>query len=257
MPVAESPGADIWYERAGSGPPVLFVTGSGGDLARRPTILDSPLTAHVDLVAYDHRGHGRSTGDGPATMADYARDAVAVMDAVGWVSCRVLGISFGGMVAQEVAVRWPERVERLVLACTSSGGAGGSSYPLHELEALDEEARLRASLAVSDTRVGHDWQAAHPEEAAELVALARATRGAYNPHQLEARRHHDTSDRLAAITAPTLVAAGRFDGIAPVANSEHLAATIPDAELQVFDGGHMFLLQDRTAFPALAGFLTA
>ena len=90
-----------------------------------------------------------------------------------------------------------------------------------------------------------------------LLDLARARGGPYNPHQLEARSHHDTYDRLGGITAPTLVAAGRHDGIAPVVNSEHLVAAIPGAELQVFEGGHMFLLQDRDAFPAVAAFLLA
>ena len=73
--------------------------------------------------------------------------------------------------------------------------------------------------------------------------------------QLAARRTHDTWDRLARITAPTLVAAGRHDGIAPLPNSEALASRIPNAVLQVFDGGHAFFAEDRSAFPAMAAFL--
>ncbi len=188
-------------------------------------------------------------------MADYAQDAVAVLDAVGWATAAVLGVSFGGMVAQELALRFPERVSRLVLACTSSGGAGGASYPLHELEDLDRDARLRTGLGLSDTRYGADWQQANPEDAAALLELAAARTGPSSPRQLAARRLHDTYDRLAGITAPTLVAAGRHDGIAPVANSEVLAARIPGARLQVFEGGHLFMLQDPTAFGAMADFL--
>ena len=75
-------------------------------------------------------------------MADFADDAAALLDAVGWDDCLVLGISFGGMVAQEVAIRHPERVRRLVLACTSAGGEGGASYPLHELVDLSPEERV-------------------------------------------------------------------------------------------------------------------
>jgi 3-oxoadipate enol-lactonase len=74
--------------------------------------------------------------------------------------------------------------------------------------------------------------------------------------QLEARKGHDTWDRLGAITAPTLVAAGRYDGIAPVANSEALVSRIPKAALQIFEGGHLFLLQDRSSWPAIIGFLS-
>ncbi len=73
--------------------------------------------------------------------------------------------------------------------------------------------------------------------------------------QLEARRHHDTWDRLSNITCPTLVCGGHFDGIAPPENSEHLAERIPNAELELFDGGHMFLLQDPTAFGRIMEFL--
>ena len=84
----------------------------------------------MEVVAHDQRGLGRSSiPAGPYTMAQYAADALGLLDAVGWSTCRVVGVSFGGMVAQELAVTAPERVERLALMCTSPGGAGGSSYP--------------------------------------------------------------------------------------------------------------------------------
>ena len=87
--------------------------------------------------------------------------------------------------------------------------------------------------------------AAPPDEAAAIGAR----------RQLEARRGHDTWDRLTEIAAPTLVAAGRYDGIAPVPNSEALARRIPRATMQVFEGGHLFLLQDRTEWAAIVRFL--
>ena len=86
-----------------------------------------------DVVAHDQRGLGQTEiPPGPYEMADYAADAAALLDSLGWDSCRVVGTSFGGMVAQEFAVTWPERVERLGLVCTSPGG-DFASYPLHEL----------------------------------------------------------------------------------------------------------------------------
>ena len=188
-------------------------------------------------------------------MADLAADAVSVLDAVEWASCAVVGISFGGMVAQELAIRYPERVVRLALLCTSSGGAGGASFPLHELEGLDDEERAGLLLGLNDSRYGAEWQDAHPDEAAPLVDFVRSTRAPQSAKQLEARRRHDTFDRLGSIGAPTLVAAGRYDAIAPLANSEALVAAIPNARLEVFEGGHAFLVQDRRAFPAVAGFL--
>ena len=77
-------------------------------------------------------------------MADYANDAAALMDLVGDEPIRVIGVSFGGMVAPELAIRYPEKIRALVLACTSSGGIGQPSYPLHELEALPAQSVLNA-----------------------------------------------------------------------------------------------------------------
>jgi 3-oxoadipate enol-lactonase len=247
---------ELWYERSGDGPPLLFISGSGGDLRQHPNVFDGPLVERFDVVAYDQRNLGQSSKpDRPSTMADYADDAAAVLDAVEWASCAVFGASFGGMVAQELALRHPARVERLVLACTSSGGEGGASYPLHELVDLPEEERLRITLAVGDTRRSRAWQDAHPDEARVLLDAAAAREGGSSVRQLEARSGHDTYARLPQIAVPTLVAAGRYDGIAPLRNSEALAERIPHAQLRVYDGGHLFLLQDRSAFADIIDFL--
>lgn len=268
MPRATVGDIEIHYERVGSGPPVLAIGGTGGDLRQRPNLLQSPLAEHFEVLAYDQRGLGRtSVPPGPYTMADYADDAAELLAALGWSRCAVVGVSFGGMVAQELAIRHPEVVDRLVLACTSSGGAGGASYPLHELAALagtDPDEADRRQLALSDVRTDRSWQDAQPERAARLLAdvAARREAGGGDPEtergaalQLEARRHHDTWDRLDRIGCPTLVCAGRHDGIAPVANSEALAGRLALAELRVFEGGHLFLVQDRAAWPVIVDFL--
>ena len=160
-------------------------------------------------------------------MADYAADAIALLDAVGWDRCRVVGVSFGGMVAQELAVTAPDRVERLALCCTSPGGAGGASYPLHELAALPGAERAEIGTRLLDTRFDAEWLASHPADRglAEMMAARRADsdksadelRG--ETEQLRARARHDVCDRLHRVSAPTLIACGRYDGIAPVANS--------------------------------------
>jgi 3-oxoadipate enol-lactonase len=256
VPWATNGEVRLWWERAGEGSPVLFAGGTGGDLRRRPNVLDGPLAGRFDVLTYDQRGQGRSTGpDRPYTMADYVDDAVTVLDAVGWARCSVVGASFGGMVAQELAIRHPDRVDRLVLVCTSSGGAGRASYPVHELADLPEDERPAAFLAAADTRFDRSWQEAHPDEAADLLAHFAAVGGALSRRQLEARRQHDAYDRLGRIAAPTLVAAGRYDGIAPVANGRAIADRIPDARLEVFEGGHLFLAQDPAAYEAIVAFL--
>ena len=263
MPRARVRDLALYYERGGreSGPPLLLISGTAGDLRQKPSFFESPLAATFDLLGYDQRGLGRSDKpDGAYSMADYGQDAAGLLDAVAWDRCAVLGISFGGMVAQELALLAPERVTRLVLCCTSSGGPGGSSYPLHELEGLPPEDRLARSLGLMDSRWDAGWQAANPA----IVDLMRArsavgtrdeeaTTGARR--QLEARAAHDTYARLQQLTMPTLVCAGRFDDIAPLTNAEALAEQIPQATLQVFDGGHAFLLQDPAAWPAIVEFL--
>ncbi len=257
-------GIEIYVERRGEGPPLLFLNGSGQTLEGVGPLLDI-AAARLDVVAHDQRGLGRpSDPPGPYTMAEYAADAAAVLDSVDWAEARVMGISFGGMVAQELAVTWPERVTRLALLCTSPGGVGGASYPLHKLAGLPDDGRAAALTGITDTRYTPEWLAEHPRDQAVAEMLATRRRGSADPEarrgeleQLEARAHHDVTDRLGAITCPTLVACGRYDGIAPVANSEAIAARVPLAELRIYEGGHIFMLQDRTALPEVLDFLAA
>src|SRR5215467_14823625 len=123
---------------------MLFCNGSGTTLqVVRPLLV--LLAGKFDLLAWDYRGLGRSVPlTGPYTVADLAADAAGLLQIAGWDTCRVFGVSFGGMVAQEFAVTHPERVERLALACTSAGGEGGSSYPLQELLELPPGQRAAA-----------------------------------------------------------------------------------------------------------------
>ena len=261
MPTFEAPGAHIYYEQAGSGVALLNIGGSGGDLRRRPSPLAWPGAGRFEQVAYDHRGLGRSRATDPQTqptMADFAADALALVDRLGWERFSLIGISFGGMVAQEVAIHAGERVRRLVLAATSSGGAGGASAPLHEILALPPPQRAEQFVELVDMRTRED-----PALRAELLVLTEPVTADAGDvrlrlaiaRQLEARRHHDTWERLDRITAPTLVAAGRYDALAPVENSQALAGAIAGARLEIFDGGHGFLFQDPAAWRVVADFL--
>src|SRR5689334_13381451 len=191
---------DFYFERAGAGPPLLFISGSGADLRIKPNQMDGPLPKHFDVLSYDQRGLGQtSKPDVPYTMADYADDAAALMDTIGWKSARVIGVSFGGMVAQEFVLRHPTKVERLVLACTSPGGKGGASYPFHTLEHMGREERARYLIPVNDTRRDDTWQKANAAEYEMFVKMGSTDPYENDPgramgyhRQLEARSHHDT-----------------------------------------------------------------
>lgn len=248
MPTMRIEGLDFAYERLGSGPRLLFLNGSGTTLAEVAPLLGL-LAEDFEVVGFDQRGIGR-TGlpDGPYTMADLAGDALAVADGLGWRRFRLLGVSFGGMVAQELAVTAPERVERLALLCTSSGGAGGSSYPLHTLADLDEDERERVSARLFGTPPGYR----RPTAGSSSVEPASAEGAAL---QLAARAGHDTFDRLPRIACPTFVASGSSDLVAPPERGAALAARIPGAVLRVFEGGHLFVIEDPDALPELIRFL--
>ena len=263
MPVVRASDTDLFYEVTGSGRRLLFVNGSGTTL-ENSQLLTGVFASRFELLAYDYRGLGRSGEVSHSyTMADCASDAAAVMDAAGWATAAVVGISFGGMVALELAVTHPERVERLALLCTSAGGAGGSSYPLHELEALDPGSRAERRRTLMDSRFDHAWLASHPDDRSLLAAMEARAPGRSDPgasgihEQLQARRSHDTWDRLGSIACPTFVGCGRYDRIAPESNSRALVSRIPGADLHVYEGGHAFLAQDRSAFGDVVGFLTS
>jgi pimeloyl-ACP methyl ester carboxylesterase len=261
VPTVTTDGVDIYYERRGSGPRFVFLNGSGGTI-EGSTLLLALFEDSFDLLAHDNRGLGRSSPSaGPYGMAACASGALAVMDAVGWVDACVLGVSFGGMVAQELAVSAPERVVRLALLCTSPGGEGGASYPLHELEGLSDAEVASVRPRLLDTRFDDEWLAGHPQDR-RLVEMMADRSAATDPdvrrgrhQQLEARRTHDVWDRLPRVTCPTLVACGRFDGIAPPANSAAIASRITGAELRTYEGGHAFLAQDPRAAADVVAFL--
>lgn len=265
MPYTSTTDITIHYQRKGAGCPVLYLGGVGGDLRSQPNVFASPLAENFDILTFDQRGTGLTDKpDVMYTMAQYAQDAAAVMDAVNWDSAHIVGISFGGMVAQELALGFPQRVRSLVLCCTAAGGAGGSSYPIHELSGLSPAERSRKMLAIGDDRYHETWQAAHPEETERMLneAAANASPFLSEPggitgitRQIEARSHHNTFDRLPTIRTPALICGGEYDRQARPEVVRNLHAQIPGAELRFFAGGHGFLGQDPQAYEVIAAFI--
>ncbi|MCR8921186.1 alpha/beta hydrolase [Dasania sp. GY-MA-18] len=264
MPFIQARDISLYYEIQGHGPKLLYINGSGADLRNKPNIFDSSLAQHFTILAFDQRGLGQSgKPDYPYTLQDYADDTAALLAAVGWDSCLVMGVSFGGMVAQHFALNYPQHVQRLVLACTSSGGEGGDSFAMHTLDALPAYERAKRFLVLSDTRRDHAWQLSHAETFQRLInyQLAAKQIGVDEPNhaiglqrQLQARIGHDTYAQLPQLQMPVFICGGRFDGIAPPANLEAMHSQIPHSHLQLFSGGHLFYLQDKRAFKRITQF---
>ncbi len=266
MPVATCRDIQINYETKGSGPRLLYIGGTGGDLRVRPNVFDGKLPENFEVLSYDQRGLGQSgKPDHPYAMADYADDAAALLDAVGWADAMVMGVSFGGMVALNLIARHRAKVTRLVLACTSSGGAGGSSYPLHELIGLPPKEAAAIRIGVVDNRRDTAWQKANSQILAdEAAAMAKTRTGIPSDtesrmgarRQLLARAEHDCWEALPAIDVPTYICGGKYDDQAPVANQQALEGAISGSSMELFDGGHGFLRQDPQAIESIIAFLS-
>jgi hypothetical protein len=262
MPTVRANDVDLYLEVHGSGPRLLLFNGSGSTVQMAAPMIER-LAERFEVAIHDQRCLGRSSlTDTAPTMAQYAADGAAVLDHLGWSSAHVFGISFGGMVAQEFAVTWPERVERMALLCTSPGGEGGASFPLHTIPDLPLAEQERLRLHLVDTRYTPEFLAGNPFDRM-LVEMTDAGRAVTKPEaqlrgerlQLLGRAGHDVWDRLHRITSPTFVACGEFDALAPPANSDAIASRIAHSEVHRYRGGHAFLWQDRSAWPDIIGFL--
>ena len=263
MSIISTKELDIYFERSASkaNGPLLYIGGTGGDLRNKPNQLDSPITKFFEVISYDQRGLGQtSKPPGQYSMQQYADDAANLLDELELENIPVVGVSFGGMVAQELIKRHPRKVSKLVLACTSAGGYGGSSYPLHELELLEEEERLERFIMINDLRISESWILENEEQFNSLKINSR-NRNPYKPDpenllkQLLARKDHNTFEDLRHIDIPVFLMGGKYDGIAPVSNMEAMHEEIKDSKLKFYEGGHLFMIQDKNAFQELIEWL--
>ena len=247
MPQAAVDGISLFYERHGAGEPVLLIQGmSGTHLAWGDAFL-AGLGENVEIVTYDHRGVGTSTPqDQPFAIAQLADDAAGLLDALEWERAHVLGISMGGMVAQELALRDPRRIRTLTLGCTYPGGAEAQLADPALIQELagallsgDRERALRTGF-VANLSAAHIADEANWEPF-EAMATAVPVAVSVIMLQMQAVMGHDTSARLSSIEAPTLVVHGTEDRMLPVVNGELIARSIPHARLELLEGvGHMF-----------------
>jgi pimeloyl-ACP methyl ester carboxylesterase len=246
---AATPAGQLAYTRRGSGEPLILIQGLAGHHGMWGEPFLSALAGRLDVVAFDHRGIGTSTrADEQFTLVDLADDTVAVMDHLGWDSAHVLGISMGGAIAQEVALRHPDRVRRLVLGCTSPGPGDDHGVPVGGpgIGAFGEAVASGDPAVAARIMYAANVSAAFAGEPGHFEEFDQASRSVRVPApvvmmQVAAAFGHDAIDRLPSLTTPTLVMHGTEDAIMLRSAGEWLASLIPDAKLElVEDAGHLF-----------------
>jgi pimeloyl-ACP methyl ester carboxylesterase len=254
MSTAVLEGVSLTYDVEGAGEPLLLIQGLG--YGRRGWGPAPALLAHrFRVVSFDNRGFGESDAPpGPYTTAQLAQDALAVLDATEIDTAHVIGISLGGMVAQELVLARPERVRKLVLCSTTPGGATSFPMPQQTVALMGRQAELDPQEALRLFVVN----ALSPDPPAELVEEIVAYRAANPPHpagwwaQAAAGAAHDAMARLGAIHLPTLIVHGTADNVVDVGNAPLLAEGIPGARLALFEGvGHLLPWERPAEFTAL------
>ena len=254
MPVAESDGVKIQYEVAGAGEPLLLIMGYGAPGAAWALSLPY-FTEKFQVITFDNRGTGHSDApDDGYTVPQFARDARAVLDAAGWESAHVFGISMGGMIAQQLALDVPGRVRSLVLGCTTCGQpdptpdsmeAGRQLMEAFKLAPTDPEGAIRMMLPLSYPQSFID---AHPELVPLGTAALRMLPTRRVPEvELEGGdlQGWETCSRLHELTMPALVLHGTEDRLIPVTHAYRLFEGLSNVELRIYKGaGHIFQAQD-------------
>ncbi len=247
----------MYYVEAGAGEPLVLVMGFGADHLAWGFQMPA-FAERYRVIAFDNRGAGQTDQpDRPYTTRQMADDTVGLLDALGIERAHVLGVSMGGMIAQELALNYPGRVRTLQLHCTYARADGWTRARLAtaraERIALPREDAIRSNFFWLFARETYNER---PEFVEAILHTALA-----HPHpqslvgfvrQAEACLAHDTVERLAALRCPTLVGAAAEDILVPPRFSREIAAHVPGAEFRMIEGaGHVYFWERPDAFNAL------
>lgn len=257
MPTTQVGSHTVYYDDCGAGHPLLFISGLGGTRLGWWKQIDF-FSTQFRIINMDNRDAGDSAlGTAPYTIADMANDTAGLIRNLNLGRAHVVAISMGGMIAQELAIRYPELIDKLVLVATTAGGPTGvNAKP--EIQALlmrneneNAEARIRRTFTAI---AGEGHMAAHPEDLDRIVknSLAKPMSLESYMRQLGAIMIHGrqgTADRLAQIKSRTLVIHGDYDPLVPYANGKYLAEHIPGARLVTLPGvGHLSMIESAERF---------
>jgi pimeloyl-ACP methyl ester carboxylesterase len=264
MPLTKTTAVSIYYDVTGEGPPVCLVNGYRLSSAAWPRPFITRLSTRCSVIAFDSRGTGRSDKpDDGYEFGNQARDVIGLLDDLGLPRVHLLGFSMGGAIAQEVAICYPDRVDRLVLFATFCGGIWAEPTPLSVIsrilvtEGLSPEEAARQSWPVT---YSPNYLAANADEVEQQMRreLEYPTPTFVARQQTEALRNFDSYRRLPRIGAATLVATGTHDVLVKPRNAAILASRIPNARLEMLaDLGHRAIWEAPEEMAELIGdFLT-
>lgn len=254
MPIAKIKNLDIYYEIIGQGEPLVMIRGLGSNVDHWYEQAPA-LSKKYQLLVFDNRGIARSSDPGGSfSTRDMAADTAALMEAAGFKSAHVLGYSMGGMVAQEMALNYPEKVNGLILAATDCGIT-------QRIKARPEVSRLfsemvalgtpEAKLAAAACLYAKNTLESKPEviQRYNEVSMRYPASQDMMARQWAAVTQHDACSRLQNISSPTLTITGSEDVLIPADNAKIMAERIPDARMSVIDdGGHLFLIEQSQQF---------
>lgn len=254
MPKIRTGDVELYYEESGEGAPLVLIPGFGNGLWIWFKQIEA-FSRHFRAITFDPRGISRSEAkDLPVSIRMIADDVAALLEALALESAHILGASFGGFVAQEFALAYPQMLRRLILCCTSYGGPSHVPPPLTTLQAiastkgLNTERRVRENLLLAFSPGYLEENQSEVEHVIELRERNPVPEHAYL-HQLQAAILFDAEARVSEIRAPTLIITGDEDIIVPFENSRNLAARIPSAKLAVIEGGsHTFFIERADEF---------
>ncbi len=263
MPRQRAGDIEIYYEVHGDGPQTLVMI-HGATLHSGVFREQTPEFArHFRTVLFDNRGAGRTDQpDEPYTMRQLADDTARLINVLQIGRAAVLGVSMGGMIAQELAINFPERLSCLLLACTHFGGKGAIQPPPEMQAAMAagsaasaEQRQLQLKAAFSDETI---------ERRPEVIEKVNEIRAVHPmppfalKRRMQALERHDTADRLQSITMPTMVLTGREDRLVAPGNARMIAERIPNAVLKELPGGHVFFIEHPELFnPLVIDFIKA
>ena len=250
MPKVNINDCDIYYEIHGQGDPLVLIMGLRRNVEWWYRQLPV-LAEHFQVIVFDNRGAGRS--DKPVmeySIRLFAEDTAGLMDALGLKSAGILGYSMGGYIAQELALNYPDKINKMILASTGCGGDRAVLMSPDRLEKFQANADLKPEEILRkdmDIYFSDKFVEQNPEKVEEFIEISLRH---YQPadaffRQFDACLRHDTVDRLKRLTVPTLIMTGDDDPLVPPENSHVLKELIPHAELVVIPGGHHCVMIEK------------